>query len=82
MFVFVVVATPSSTSREADITLPEKYKANTLSEHRPYNCPIDLQPGKEPPWGPIYNLSPVQLTHKDQPFIWSSDAAKAFKSLK
>ena len=24
----------------------------------------------------------TQLTHKDQPFIWSSDAAKAFESLK
>ena len=71
MFVFAIVATPSSTSREADIHLPEKYKefsdvfdkvkANTLPEHRPYDCPIDLQPGKEPPWGPIYNLSPVEL---------------------
>ena len=36
-------------------------KANTLPEHRPYDCPIDLQPGKEPPWGPIYNLSPIEL---------------------
>ena len=51
-------STLSSTSREADIQLPEKYKefsdvfdkvkANTLPEHRPYDCPIDLQPGKEP----------------------------------
>ena len=24
----------------------------------------------------------TQLTHKDQPFIWSSDAAEAFESLK
>ena len=71
MFVFAIVVTPSSTSREDDITLPEKYKefsdvfdkvkANTLPEHRLYDCPIDLQPGKEPPWGPIYNLSPVEL---------------------
>ena len=38
-----------------------KVKANTLPEHRPYDCPIDLKPGKEPPWGPIYNLSPVEL---------------------
>ena len=60
-----------SRQREADIHLPEKYKefsdvfdkvkANTLSEHRPYDCPIDLQPGKEPLWGSIYNLSPIEL---------------------
>ena len=24
-------------------------------------CPIDLQPGKEPQWGAIYNLSPTEL---------------------
>ena len=39
----------------------DKVKANRLPEHRPYDCPIDLQPGKEPPWGPIYNLSPTEL---------------------
>ena len=71
MFVFAIVATPSSTLQEGDIKLPDRYKefsdvfdkvkANTLPEHRPYDCPIDLQPGKEPPWGPIYNLSPVEL---------------------
>ena len=33
----------------------------TLPQHRWYDCPIDLQPGKEPPWGPIYNLSPSEL---------------------
>ena len=36
-------------------------KANRLPKHRPYDCPIDLQPGKELPWGPIYNLSPTAL---------------------
>ena len=36
-------------------------KANTLPKHRPYDCSIDLQPGKDPPWGPIYNLSPTEL---------------------
>ena len=39
----------------------DKVKANRLPEHRPYDCPIDLQLGKEPPWGPIYNLSPTEL---------------------
>jgi transposase InsO family protein len=71
MFVFAVIATPSSTSQELGIQLPEKYaefsdvfdkvKATKLPQHRPYDCPIDLQPGKEPPWGPIYNLTPTEL---------------------
>ena len=72
MFVFVVSVRPSSTTKEESIVqLPEKYRhyadvfdkvqANTLPHHRPYDCPIDLQPGKEPPWGPIYNLSPIKL---------------------
>ena len=38
-----------------------KDKASRLPEHRPYDCPIDLQPGKDPPWGPIYSLSPIEL---------------------
>ena len=39
----------------------DKVKVGTLPEHRPYDCPIDLQPRKEPPWGLIYNLSPTEL---------------------
>ena len=71
MFVFAVLVTPSSSSQELGAQLPNKYvefsdvfdkvKANKLPAHRPYDCPIDLQPGKEPPWGPIYNLSPTEL---------------------
>jgi hypothetical protein len=34
----------------------EKKNANTLFEHRPYNCVIDLEEGMQPPFGPIYNL--------------------------
>ena len=33
----------------------------TLPQHRWYDCPIDLQPGKKPPWGSIYNFSPSEL---------------------
>ena len=40
---------------------PAKVKAGTLPHHRPYDCPIDLQPRTEAPWGPIYNLSPTEL---------------------
>ena len=71
MFVFAVMANPSSSSQGAGTPLPSKYldfedifnkaKASSLPDHRPYDCPIDLQPGKEPPWGPIYNLSPSEL---------------------
>ena len=39
----------------------DKVQANTLPHHRPYDCPIDLKPGKEPPWGPIHNLSRTKL---------------------
>ena len=30
-------------------------------KHRLYDCPIDLQLGKESSWGPIYNISPTEL---------------------
>ena len=72
MFVFTVFVKPSNTAKEeSTIQLPKKYhhyadvfdkvKASTLPHHRPYDCPIDLQPRKEPPWGPIYSLSPTEL---------------------
>jgi len=55
--------------------LPEKYadfqdvfdkkQADTLPIHRPYDCAIDLLPGTQPPWGPIYGLTePEQATLK------------------
>ena len=59
VFVFAIIATPSPIFHESGIQLPEKY--NTLLEHHPYVCTINLQPCKEPPWGPIYTLSPVNL---------------------
>ena len=72
MFLFAISAKPFKGSEvSSEIKLPHKYKefadvfdkvkAGILPEHRPYDCPIDLQPGKEPPWGPIYNLSPTEL---------------------
>ena len=71
MFVFAVTTTPSSISQESDTLLPTTYlefeyvfnksKTSTLPDHRPYDCLIDLQLGKEPPWGPIYNISPSEL---------------------
>jgi transposase InsO family protein len=66
-----IVTIPCSSPQQSEVKIPLKYqefadvfdkvKANKLPEHRLYDCPIDLQPGKEPPWGPIYNLSPSEL---------------------
>ena len=52
-------------------TIPAKYqdyadvfskkKADTLPAHQSYDCPIDLMPGKEPSFGPIYAMSNVEL---------------------
>ena len=72
LFLFAVSVKPFTDPKgSSTIQLPHKYndfadvfdkeKANILPEHRPYDCPIDLQPGKDPPWGPIYNLSPTEL---------------------
>ena len=62
---------PTPTQQKSSTLLPTKYqefqdvfnkdKASRLPEHRPYDCPIDLQPGKDPLWGPIYSLSHVEL---------------------
>ena len=39
----------------------EKKNADQLPEHRHYDCPIDLQEGTNPPFGPIYGLSEPEL---------------------
>ena len=39
-----------------------KSKANTLPPHRPYDLKINLEEGTSPPLGPIYSLSPAELT--------------------
>jgi len=35
--------------------------ADTLPEHRPYDCKIELKEGSTAPWGPIYPLSEIEL---------------------
>jgi hypothetical protein len=37
-------------------------EARAMPPHRPYDHPIDLEPGTKAPWGPIYNLSELELT--------------------
>jgi hypothetical protein len=39
----------------------EKKNADTLPQHRPYDCGIELQEGVQPPFGPIYSLSQNEL---------------------
>jgi len=38
-----------------------KEAADTLPEHRPYDCKIELMEGAVVPWGPIYPLSEEEL---------------------
>ena len=43
----------------------DKKEADTLPIHCPYDCNIDLLPGTQPPWGPIYGLTePEQVALK------------------
>ena len=81
LFLFIISMTPpSATQGNSNIQIPkndeeyadvfDKVKASVLPKHRLYDCPIDLQPGQEPPWGSIYNLSPTELeveAHYDVP---------------
>jgi hypothetical protein len=39
----------------------EKINADQLPAHSPYDCPIDLEEGHSPPFGPIYGLSEPEL---------------------
>jgi hypothetical protein len=36
-------------------------KADTLAEHRPYDLKIELEPGKQPPFGPMYGMTLDEL---------------------
>lgn len=38
-----------------------KEAADTLPEHKGYDCKINLKPGETAPWGPIYPLSEKEL---------------------
>src|SRR5260221_2088093 len=62
----------SSLAPESMSTIPVDYhefqdvfsdaKANTLPPHRPYDLQISLEEGAKPFHGPIYSLSPPELT--------------------
>ena len=38
-----------------------KVKVDSLPEHRPYDLKITLEEGTQPPLGPIYSLSNMEL---------------------
>ena len=64
MFLFPVSTKPfKDFEGSSKIKLLDKYKefAGTPHEHQPFDRPTELQPRKEPQWGPIYNLSPIEL---------------------
>ena len=50
---------PSSLKDYSDVF--SSHNAKKLAPHRDIDLAIDLQPGKEPPYGPIYPLSPREL---------------------
>jgi hypothetical protein len=73
--VFAIHVNPANNtnppSEPTPVNLPEKYKdfvdvfekinADQLPAHSPYDCPIDLEEGHSPPFGPIYGLSEPEL---------------------
>jgi len=68
---FVIYAIPTSQPVQEPTKLPAEYEeyrdmfekknADTLPQHRPYDCGIKLQEGAQPPFGPIYSLSQNEL---------------------
>jgi hypothetical protein len=51
----------------------EEKNVDTLFEHRPYDCAIDLEERMQPLFGPIYNLS------KDELFMFQKNIDEIFK---
>ncbi len=64
---FEIYAIPTSQPVQEPTKLPAEYEeyrdvfekknADTLPQHRLYDCGIELQEGAQPPFGPIYSLS-------------------------
>jgi len=62
----------SKTEHSVDLScIPEEYhkfvdifnkaKADTLAQHQPYDLKINLKEGSNPPFRPIYSMSPSEL---------------------
>ncbi|CAG8849121.1 37133_t:CDS:1, partial [Gigaspora margarita] len=71
VFTAIACSSCSSEPQNSPLALSEKYiefsnvfdrkEADKLPENRHYDCAIDLLPGMQPPWGPIYSLSIQEL---------------------
>ena len=63
---YIIYATPASNSTKISIGITSQYQefqdvfekknVDTLPEHHPYDCSIDLQERTQLPFGPIYSL--------------------------
>ncbi|OAE21268.1 hypothetical protein AXG93_868s1050 [Marchantia polymorpha subsp. ruderalis] len=68
---FAIYAIPTFEPVQGSTKLPTQYEeyrdvfekknADTLPQHRPYDCGIKLQEGAQPPFCPIYRLSQYEL---------------------
>lgn len=68
---------PSKDTNVSELSIPKEYSKwkrlfeeekglDALPTHRPWDHKIHLQPGKEPPWGPIYAMSEKELKTLDE----------------
>ncbi len=87
---FFIYALPSQEVESHSHEIPSQYQefkdvfkkinVNTLHKHQPYDCTIDLVEGTQLSFGPIYNLSQVELVtlreyideNLKKGFIWQS----------
>jgi hypothetical protein len=68
---YVTSITKDTAEIDPATIIPEKFQqyykvlgkqlADKLPAHKPYDHAIDLKPGEQPPWGPIYRLNNTEL---------------------
>jgi hypothetical protein len=68
---YVASITKDTAEVDPATIIPEKFQqyckvlgkelADKLPDHKPYDYAIDLKPGKQPLWGPIYPLNETEL---------------------
>ena len=71
MYALMVHLTSTTTLPDTTMQLPaksqefsdvfNKVRASKLPKHQPYDYPRDLMEGAQPPWEPIYSVSPSEL---------------------
>ncbi|CAA77891.1 Reverse Transcriptase, partial [Cladosporium fulvum T-1 virus] len=63
---------PSKDTNISELSIPKEYRKwsrlfeeergkDALPKHQPWDHKINIQPGKEPPWGPLYQMSEKEL---------------------